>query len=403
MDITRRAAIGGLALAGVIQRRALAQTARPIRLGVLNDQSGPYRDGGGPTSTACVRQAILEFGTSVFPVEVLVGDHQNKPDVGAGIAREWLDRDGVDAIVDVPSSAVALAVNTIVKERNKVYLNCGAATTALTGAQCTPNTVHWTYDTTMLASSAGSKPAGTKWFFITADYVFGQEMQAGVSHVIETGGGSIAGSVKYPFPGTSDFSSYILQAQASGANVLGLVNAGSDTLNCIKQAHEFGLNTQMRMVAMLLFITDVNGLGLDTAQGLTLTESFYWDLNDRTRAFTRRLIANQKPPNYPDMETAGCYASVLHYLKAVAKVGVATAQSDGAAVVAAMKAQPAEDDAFGRSIIRPDGRQTSPAYLFQVKSPAESKAPWDYFKLIGTTSGDDAYGPINAACSLVKG
>ena len=403
MDITRRTAIGGLALAGVIQRRALAQTARPIRLGVLNDQSGPYRDGGGPTSTACVRQAILEFGTSAFPVEVLVGDHQNKPDVGAGIAREWLDRDGVDAIVDVPSSAVALAVNTIVKERNKVYLNCGAATTALTGAQCTPNTVHWTYDTTMLASSAGSKPAGTKWFFITADYVFGQEMQAGVSHVIETGGGSIAGSVKYPFPGTSDFSSYILQAQASGANVLGLVNAGSDTLNCIKQAHEFGLNTQMRMVAMLLFITDVNGLGLDTAQGLTLTESFYWDLNDRTRAFTRRLIANQKPPNYPDMETAGCYASVLHYLKAVAKVGVATAQSDGAAVVAAMKAQPAEDDAFGRSIIRPDGRQTSPAYLFQVKSPAESKAPWDYFKLIGTTPGDDAYGPINAACSLVKG
>ena len=403
MDITRRTAIGGLALAGVIQRRALAQTARPIRLGVLNDQSGPYRDGGGPTSTACVRQAMLEFGTGAFPVELLVGDHQNKPDVGAGIAREWLDRDGVDAIVDVPSSAVALAVNTIVKERNKVYLNCGAATTALTGAQCTPNTVHWTYDTTMLASSAGSKPARTKWFFITADYVFGQEMQAGVSHVIETGGGSIAGSVKYPFPGTSDFSSYILQAQASGANVLGLVNAGSDTLNCIKQAHEFGLNTQMRMVAMLLFITDVNGLGLDTAQGLTLTESFYWDLNDRTRAFTRRLIANQKPPNYPDMETAGCYASVLHYLKAVAKVGVATAQSDGAAVVAAMKAQPAEDDAFGRSIIRPDGRQTSPAYLFQVKSPAESKAPWDYFKLIGTTPGDDAYGPINAACSLVKG
>ena len=403
MHMTRRLAIGGLALAGAVQPRAFAQAPRPIRLGVLNDQSGPYRDGGGPTSTACVRQAVLEFGTGAFPVEVLVGDHQNKPDIGAGLARQWLDRDGVDAIVDVPSSAVALAVNTVVKERNKVYLNCGAATTELTGAQCTPNTVHWTYDTTMLASSAGSKSAGTKWFFITADYVFGQEMQAGITRVIQKDGGSIAGSVRYPFPGTSDFSSYLLQAQASGATVLGLVNAGSDTLNCIKQAHEFGLNTQLRLVAMLLFITDVNGLGLETAQGLTLTESFYWDLNDGTRAFTKRLIANQKPPNYPDMETAGCYASVLHYLKAVAKVGVPAAQADGATVVAAMKAQPAEDDAFGRSVIRPDGRQISPAYLFQVKSPAESKGAWDYFKLSGTTSGEAAYGPVNAACALVKG
>ncbi len=402
MRITRRAVMGGLAAAGSIPLGVRAQATRPLRIGVLNDESGPYKDGGGPTSVACVRQAVLEFGDSLGPVDILVGDHQNKADVGAGIARQWLDRDGVDVVVDVPSSAVALAVNTIVREKNKVYLNCGGATTELTGAQCTPNTVHWTYDTDMLAKSASSKSKGTKWFFITADYVFGQEMQAAVSRLIGQGGGSVAGSVKYPFPGTSDFSSFLLQAQSSGANVLGLVNAGYDTLNCIKQAHEFGITTQMRLAAMLLFITDVHGLGLETAQGLTLTESFYWDLNDRTRAFTQRLLAKQKPPNYPNMETAGCYASVLHYLKSAAKVGVQTAQSNGAAVVSAMKAEPAEDDAFGRSIIRVDGRQTSPAYLFQVKSPAESKAPWDYFKLVGTTPGDQAYGPLNPACPLVK-
>ena len=401
MHLTRRAAVGGVAAAAALPR-ASAQT-RPLRIGVLNDQSGPYRDGGGPTSTACVRQAVAEFGTAAFGIEILVGDHQNKADVGAEIARQWLDRDGVDVIVDVPSSAVALAVNTIVKDKNKVYLNCGGATTALTGAQCTPNTVHWTYDTHMLASSAGAEAQGTKWFFITADYVFGQEMQASVSQVIQSGGGSVVGSVKYPFPGTSDFSSFLLQAQSSGANRLGLVNAGSDTLNCIKQAHEFGVTEQMQLAAMLLFLTDVHGLGLETAQGLTLTESFYWDLNDRTRAFTKRLIATQKPPNYPNMETAGCYASVLHCLKAVAAVGLAKAQSDGAAVVSAMKATPADDDAFGRSVIRVDGRQISPAFRFQVKPPAESHAPWDYFCLLATTPGDVAYGPMNPACALVKG
>jgi branched-chain amino acid transport system substrate-binding protein len=301
---------------------------------------------------------------------------------------------------------VALAVNSVVREKNKAYVNAGAGTTDLTNKQCSPNTIHWSYDTYMLSRSTGAatvKSGGTDWFFITADYVFGQQLQRDTSRFVTEAGGKVLGSVRYPFPGTSDFSSFLLQAQSSGAKVLGLANAGADTVNCIKQANEFGLTGQMKIAALLMFLPDVHGLGLEAAQGLVLTESFYWDLNDRTRAFTQRLLTQQKPPNHPDMDHAGCYAGALHYLKAVAALGAAKAQQDGAAVVAQMKAMPADDDAFGASVIRADGRQVSPAYLFQVKTPAESKAPWDYYKLVGTTPGADAYMPLKQeTCVLLK-
>ena len=405
---TRRGFLGATALGAAAlaagPRRARAQGAG-IKIGVLNDLSGPYRDTGGPGSIACVRQAIAEFGSQGFPVELVSADHQNKPDVGASIARQWYDRDGVDLIVDVPTSSVALAVNTVTREKNKVYINSGAGTADLTGVQCTPNTVHWTYDTYMLARSTGGatvKTGGTDWYFVTADYVFGQQLERDTTRFVKEAGGTVKGSSRYPFPGTTDFSSFLVSAQSSGAKVLGLANAGADTVNCIKQAHEFGLTSQMKVAALLMFIADVHGLGLEAAQGLVLTESFYWDMNDRTRAFTKRLMSTQKPSGYPDMDQAGCYAGVVHYLKAVQALGVAAAK-DGAATVARMKAMPCDDDAYGASSIRADGRQISPAYLFQVKTPAESKAPWDYYKLLATTPADQAYQPLaEGHCALVK-
>ena len=408
MQITRRHMLGAAAAAAAalpVASRAQA-AARPMKIGVLNDLSGPYKDTGGPTSIACTRQAVADFGRNGFDVQIVYADHQNKPDVGAGIARQWFDRDGVDMIVDVPTSSVALAVNTVVRDKNKVYINSGAGTPDLTGKQCSPNTVHWTYDTYMLAKSTGGalvKAGGDTWYFVTADYVFGHELQDDTAMFVKQAGGKVLGASRYPFPGTTDFSSFLLQAQSSGAKVLGFANAGADTVNCIKQAHEFGLTPKTKLAALLMFITDVHGLGLQTAQGLVLTESFYWNMNDRTRAFTKRLLAAQKPPQYPDMDSAGCYAGTMQYLKAVAKVGAAKAQSDGAAVVAAMKAMPCDDDAYGHSTIRADGRQVSPAYLFQVKTPAESKMPWDYYNLLGTTPADQAYAPMSAGgCSLVK-
>jgi branched-chain amino acid transport system substrate-binding protein len=395
------AAVAAPALVG----RARAQGAT-ITLGVLNDQSGPYRDTGGTTSVVCVKQAVQDFGDHGFKVEVVSADHQNKPDVGAGIARQWFDRDGVDVIIDVPTSSVALAVNTVIREKNKVFLNSGAGTTDLTGVQCSPNTVHWTYDTYMLAKSTGgamAKAGGDTWYFITADYVFGQQLARDASHFVELAGGKVLGHSNYPFPGTADFSSFLLDAQASGAKVLGLANAGADTVNSIKQAVEFGLTKQMKIAAMLMFISDVNGLGLQTAQGLVLTETFYWDLNDRTRAFTNR-VRSKTPDNIPGMDHAGCYGATLHYLKAVAALGVAAAKADGKAAVAQMKKMPTDDDAFGHGSIRADGRGMFPAYLFQVKTPAESKAPWDYYKLIATTPAAEAFRPLSeGGCKMVTG
>ena len=410
MTITRRAALGATAasaLLPVLSRRAKAQGA-PIRLGVLNDQSGNYRDDTGPLSVLCVRQAVEEFA-KLHPevkVEVLSADHQNKPDIGAGIARRWFDEGGVDVILDVPTSSVALAVNTVCREKNKVYLNSGAATTDLTGGQCSPNTVHWTYDTYMLAKSTGGamvKAGGDSWFFITADYVFGQQLQRDTARFVQEAGGKVLGARSYPFPDTTDFSSLLLQAQASGAKVLGLCNSGTDTVNCIKQAHEFGLTKFMKLAAMLMYDGNVRSVGLEDSQGLVMTGSFYWDLNDRTRMFWER-IKPKSPSQPPNMIQAGCYAASLHYLKTVASLGMAAAKADGQAAVAHMKSMPTDDDCFGAGRIREDGRKVHPSYLLQVKTLEESKGPLDVLKVAATTPPDAAFRPMGeGGCSLVKG
>jgi branched-chain amino acid transport system substrate-binding protein len=407
MIISRRTLLATAAAATavpVLRARAQAPT---IRIGVLNDQSGPYMNTGGLTSVVCARQAIEDFGAAAkgINVEVLSADHQNKPDLGVSIARQWFDRDGVDLLLDVPTSSVALALQSVVREKNKVYINSGGASAALTGEQCSPNFIHWTYDTYMLARSTGGamvKAGGNSWYFLTADYAFGKRLQADTTDLVKASGGQVLGSSAYPFPGTTDFSSFLVQAQSSGAKVLGLCNAGGDTINSIKQAHEFGVNQSMKLAAMLMFISDVHALGLDVAQGLSLTESFYWDLNDRTRAFTSR-VRPKTPNNYPNMDHAGCYSGTLHYLKTVAAMGVAEAKKDGVATVEHMKKMPVDDDCLGKTTIRQDGRHLTPAYLFEVKKPSESKGPWDYYKLIATTPPDEAYRPLaDGHCPFVK-
>ena len=399
MHLSRRTLLGTAAAAAALPLgRARAQAANTIKI-------GPYRDTGGLSSFVCTKQAVAEFAAQGFNVEVVTADHQNKPDIGAGIARQWYDRDGVDMIIDVPTSSVALAVGGVAKDKNKAYLNIGAATADLTGKQCAPSIVHWSYDTYMLGKSTGGatvRAGGDTWFFLTADYVFGHQLQTSTTHFVEAAGGKVIGSVSYPFPGTTDFSSFLLQAQASGAKVLGLCNAGADTVNSIKQAKEFGLT--QRLAAMLMFITDVHALGLEVAQGLTLTESFYWDLNDRTRAFTSRVQPNMPNKYYPNMIHAGCYGGTLHYLKAVQQMGVAAAKASGADAVTQMKKMPTDDDAFGHGSIREDGMALFPSYLFQVKSPAESKgAGWDFYKVVTTSPPEEAWRPLSeGGCYFVK-
>lgn len=406
MILNRRALIGTAAASSLIVGRARAQ--KPvIRIGVMNDQSGVYRDDTGMTGVICARQAAEEFASQIpdATIEVVFADHQNKADIGASIAREWFDRGGVDVIVDVPTSSVALAVNTICREKNKVFLNSGAATTDLTGAQCSPNTVHWTYDTYMLAKSTGGatvRSGGDSWYFITANYVFGQQLQRDTSKVVVDAGGKTLGSSVYPFPETSDFSAPLLQAQASGAKVLGLCNSGADTINCIKQAHEFGLLNSMKIACMLLYASNIHAIGLEMGQGLIATESYYWDLNDRTRAFMNR-IKPKTPNQWPNSIQAGNYGSVVHYLKTVKAMGAAAAQADGRAVVARMKSMETDDDCFGAGHIRADGRALHPTYLLQAKTPAESKQSWDLMKVIATTPADQAFRPESeGGCSLSK-
>ncbi len=403
--ILNRRTLLATAAAAPLARTALAQ-AGTIRIGVLNDQSGFYRDISGPTSVACVRQAVEEFGSKGFQVEVLTGDHQNKPDIGTTIARQWIDRDGVDMIIDVANSGVALAINGVCREKDRVYINSTGATADLTGSACAPTTIHWTYDTWMLAHSTGAamvKAGGDTWFFITADYAFGTALERDTTNFVQQAGGKVLGSVRHPFPGNTDFSSFLLQAQASRAKVVGICNAGTDTVNTIKQAAEFGLTRSgVKLAGLLVFLNDIHALGLEAAQGLVLTESFYWDLNDRTRAFTQRVLP-KTGGIHPAMSHAGCYAGALHYLKVVADMGVNEAKKSGAATVARMKAMPTDDDAFGAGTIRADGRKLHPVYLFEVKKPSESKAPWDYYKLIATTPADQAFRPLNeGGCSLVR-
>ncbi len=410
MTMTRRAMLGATAAAATataLARHGRAQATPTIKLGVLNDMSGPYRDDGGPNGVICCKQALIDFGVpgKGFNVDVIFADHQNKPDVGAGIARQWIDQEGVDAIVDVPTSSVGLAVNQVCREKNKVMLNSGTGTSDLTGKQCSPNTVHWTYDTYMLAKSTGGatvKQGGDTWFFITADYVFGQTLERDTADLVTKAGGKVLGDVKYPFPDTSDFSSMLVRAQASGAKVLGLCNAGGDTANCIKQAQEFGLMSSMRVVAMLIQSTDVKALGLATVGGLYYSESYYWDLNDRTRAWNDRVKSKTVNGIWPNMTQAGDYGVTLHYLKAVADMGVAAAKADGRAAVERMKKMPTDDDCFGPGRIREDGRALHPVYLFRAKTPAESKQPWDVAKVIATTPADQAWRPLHeGGCPLV--
>jgi branched-chain amino acid transport system substrate-binding protein len=381
-----------------------ARAARPtIKIGVLNDMSGPYRDATGMGSVACVQQAVRQFNSSGFDVQVLSADHQNKPDIGASIVRQWFDRDGVDVVMDVPTSSVALAVNAIAKEKNRLYINNGAGTGDLTGSQCTPVTIHWAYDTYMLARSTATqvtKRGGDKWYFVTADYVFGQQLARDAIRFATEAGAKVTGEQRYPFPNTTDFSSFLLSAQASGANVIGLANAGNDTANCIKQAHEFGLAKTMKIAALLVEISDVEAIGTEIGGGLYLTSTFYWDANEGTRRFTKAVqneLPNKQPPN---MIQAGCYAGALHYLKVLSAMGADRA-SDGAAVCAQMKATPTDDEAFGRNHIRADGLCLLPAYLYQVKTPAESSGRWDLQKLVATSPANEAWKPLaEEGCAL---
>ena len=406
MRLTRRTLLGSAAAAAATTvlpaARARAQTPT-IKLGVLTDLSGPYKDIGGPLAADAARLAVSEFAAKGFTVEVVQADHQNKPDIGAGIARQWFDRDGVDVILDVPNSGVSLAVSGVAKEKNKIFLVSNAATSDLTGSKCNANTIHWVYDTWMLAHSTGGalvKAGGESWYFITADYAFGHALQRDTTQFVTAAGGKVLGASAYPFPGTSDFSSYLLQAQSSGAKVIGIANAGADTVNSIKQAKEFGIT--QTLAGLLVFISDVHGIGLETAQGLVVSSTFYWDLDNRKRAFADRLWA--KVPNVrPGMGHAGNYSSTLHYLKTVTDLGVAAAKADGAATVARMKAIPTDDDAFGPGSIREDGRKLHPCFLFQVKKPSESTKPWDYYKLLATTPADEAFRPLkDGGCPLIK-
>ncbi|WP_424814826.1 ABC transporter substrate-binding protein [Roseococcus sp. YIM B11640] len=386
---------------------AWAQARAPLRLGVLTDLSGPYRDPTGPGSVACVQQALSDFAGGLgLSVEMVQADHQNRPDLGANIARQWFDQ-GVDVIIDVPTSSVALAVSTVARQKNKVLLNSGAATVELTGTACSPNTVHWTYDTWMMAKGTGAavtRNGGDSWFFITADYAFGHALQRDVTQFVEAEGGRAAGSIRYPFPATTDFSSFLLAARASRAKVLGFANAGADTANCVIQAREFGLHREMRLVGLLMSLHEVHSLGLSVARDLMLTEAFYWDMDARSRAFSQRVQPRMPGQAMPGAVQAGCYSAVAHYLKAAASLGAAAAKADGAATVARMKAMPTEDDAFGSGAIRADGRKLHPSYLFQVKSPEESRGAWDYYRTITTNPADQAFRPLHeGGCPLVRG
>ncbi|HWZ37397.1 MAG TPA: ABC transporter substrate-binding protein [Bradyrhizobium sp.] len=377
-----------------------------VTIGVLNDMSSLYADIGGPNAVVAVKMAVEDSGLAAkgWKIDVISGDHQNKPDVGVNIARQWIDTQKVDAISDTPNSGVALAVSNLVKEKNAILLNSGAATADLTGKACTPNTISYTYDTYMLANGTGkalTKAGGDSWFFLTADYAFGAALERDTSGVVIANGGKVLGGVKHPL-NTSDFSSFLLQAQSSKAKVIGLANAGGDTTNAIKQAAEFGIvDGGQKLAALLLFVNDVHALGLKTAHGLTFTESFYWDLNDQTRAWSKRFQEKVGNHAMPSMTQAGNYAAVLHYLKALEALG--GNPHDGAKVVAKMKELPTDDPLFGKGPLRVDGRRIIPAYLFEVKKPEESKGPWDYYKLIATISPEDAAKPLEASeCPLVK-
>ena len=375
-----------------------------IKIGVVNDASGLYADISGSGSVWAARKAVEDFGAKAkgLNVEIISADHQNKPDIASNIVRQWIDVDKVDAIADVPTSSTALAVNQIIRDKNKVHLNSGAATSDLTNKACSPNTVHWTYDTVALANGtakAAVRNGGDTWFILTADYAFGHALERDVEAVVNASGGKVLGKVRHPFPG-QDFSSFLLQAQASKAKVIGLANAGGDTINSIKQASEFGITKSgQNLAGLLVFVTDVHSLGLPTAQGLLLTEAFYWDKDDGTRSFSKEFAAANKG-RMPSMVQAGVYGAVMHYLKAVHEM---KSDADGVKVVEKMKSMPTDDRLFGKGMIRVDGRKMHDVYLYEVKKPSESKGPWDYYKLRATIPANDAFRPLaQSECFLVK-
>ena len=393
-------AMVGTFAAGVAQAQI---SDNMIKIGVLSDMSSLYTDLAGAGSVVAARMAVEDSGIEKrgYKVEIISADHQNKPDVGSALARQWYDVDKVDVIVDVPNSGVALAVNQVTRDKGKAFLVSGAASSDLTGKACSPNTVHWTYDTWMLANGTGSaivKSGGDTWFFLTADYAFGLALERDTEAVVLKNGGKVLGKVRHPL-NTQDFSSFLLQAQASKAKIIGLANAGGDTTNSIKGAAEFGIvKGGQNLAGLLVFLTDIHALGLPTAQGLIVTNTFYWDMNDQTRAFAKRFAAADKGI-YPTMIHAGVYASILHYLKAVE----ALKSDDGTKVIAKMKEMPTDDPLFGKGTIRIDGRKIHPAYLVEVKKPSESKYPWDYYKVRATIPADQAFRPLaDGGCSLVK-
>jgi branched-chain amino acid transport system substrate-binding protein len=396
-----RTILAGAALAALASGQAAAQIS--VKLGVMNDLSGVYSDIGGLGSVLAAKMAAEDFKAAEkgIKVEVVSADHQNKPDIGSNIARQWYDQEGVDVILDVPTSSVALAINQITREKNKIFLNSGAATSDLTGTQCSPNTIHWTYDTVQLANVTGGamvKQGGSSWFFLTADYAFGHALERDTAAVVTKNGGKVIGSVKTPFP-SNDFSSFLLQAQASKAKVIGLANAGGDTVNSIKQAAEFGITQGGQSLAgMLVFVNDVKALGLKTAQGLVFSETFYWDENDQTRAWSKRF-GERLNNRMPNMTNAGVYSSVIHYLTAVE----AEKSKDPTKVLARMKATPTDDILFGKGSVRADGRKMHDAFLLEVKKPGDSKSDWDVAKILAKVPADQAFRPLSESpCPLVN-
>jgi branched-chain amino acid transport system substrate-binding protein len=401
-----RKTLGLAAFAAVLACGAANAQQVNVKIGVLSDMSSLYADIGGPGSVAAAKMAIADF-TKDNPnvkVELIIGDHQNKPDIGSQIANQWYDVDKVDMIVDVPNSGVALAVSQVANQKNKVFIVSGAAASDLTGPKCNANTIHWTYDTWMLANGTGTaivKTGGGTWFFLTSDYAFGHALERDTMAAVERAGGKVLGKVRHPL-NTNDFSSFLLQAQSSKAKVIGLANAGGDTINSIKQAAEFGIvKGGQSLAGLLVFASDVAALGLPTAQGLVLTETWYWDMNDTNRAWTKRW-QQERQGKWPTMIHAGVYAGVLHYLKAA--VALKGNVSDGKTVVAQMKSMPTDDPLFGKGTIRPDGRKIHPAYLLEVKKPEDSKHPGDFYKVRATIPADEAFRPLKeGSCPLVSG
>ncbi|WP_298864549.1 ABC transporter substrate-binding protein [uncultured Sulfitobacter sp.] len=394
MNILKKLSLSVSALAMVASAASAEISDGVVKIGVLTDMSGTYSDLSGEGAVVATQMAIDEFGGTVAgaPIEIVSADHQNKADIAANKAREWGDTQQVDAFAELVTTSVALAVFEVAKQQNKIALVSGAASSPLTSDACIPTGLHWTYNTRALAVGTGSaivKEGGDSWYFLTADYAFGEALQGDVTKVVEAEGGTVLGAAKHPFP-ASDFSSFVLQAQASGAKVVGLANAGADTINAIKAANEFGLVAAGQKVAgLLVFLTDVHALGLDTAQGLQMTVSFYWDLNDETRAWSQKFF--EKTGKMPTGVQAGTYSSVLHYLRAIE----ATGSDDTDTVLAKMREMPVNDAFATNGVLRTDGRMVHDMFLAEVKSPAESSGPWDYLKIVRTIPGEEAYGPLS--------